>query len=77
MCGIAGLRLKNAELHPRLGEPLVPMLDGMSSQGPHSAGVAPYDGDDAYRLRPSTTPYSYIGGLMAHARAMSGWPARR
>ncbi len=45
MCGIVGLHLKNAELHPRLGELLVPMLDCMSSRGPDSAGVALYDGD--------------------------------
>jgi glutamate synthase domain-containing protein 1 len=45
MCGIVGLHLKKAELHPRLGELLVPMLDCMSSRGPDSAGVALYHGD--------------------------------
>jgi hypothetical protein len=65
--GSSGLHLKIAERHPRLGEP--PMLDGMSSRGPHRAGAALHDGDDAYRLRLSTTLYSYIGGLMACARA--------
>jgi methylamine---glutamate N-methyltransferase subunit A len=45
MCGIVGLRLKNAALYPRLGELLVPMLVSMSSRGPDSAGVALHNGD--------------------------------
>jgi glutamate synthase domain-containing protein 1 len=45
MCGIVGLHLKTAELYPRLGELLVPMLVSMSSRGPDSAGVALHNGD--------------------------------
>jgi glutamate synthase domain-containing protein 1 len=40
MCGIVGLLLKNAELRPRLGELMVPMLIGMTERGPDSAGLA-------------------------------------
>ncbi|MGH8882161.1 MAG: class II glutamine amidotransferase, partial [Stackebrandtia sp.] len=43
MCGIVGLHLRNAELEPRLGELLVPMLEAMTTRGPDSAGVALYD----------------------------------
>jgi len=42
MCGIAGLRLKNPDLSPRLGELIVPMLDVLASRGPDSTGVAVY-----------------------------------
>ena len=45
MCGIVGLHPKNAELHPRLGKLLVPMLVAVSSRGPDSTGVAVHDGD--------------------------------
>lgn len=46
MCGIVGLHLKNPQLYPRLGELLTPMLDGMATRGPDSAGVALYDETD-------------------------------
>ena len=42
MRGIAGLRLKNPDLYPRLGELIVPMLDVLASRGPDSTGVAVY-----------------------------------
>lgn len=42
MCGIVGLHLRDAALHPRLGELLAPMLDCMGSRGPDSAGLALY-----------------------------------
>ncbi|HYK94906.1 MAG TPA: amidophosphoribosyltransferase, partial [Candidatus Dormibacteraeota bacterium] len=45
MCGIAGLRLKNPELHNVLGELVVPMLDVLASRGPDSTGVAIYRQD--------------------------------
>jgi glutamate synthase domain-containing protein 1 len=45
MCGIAGLRLKNPDLYPRLGELVVPMLDVLASRGPDSTGVAVYRRD--------------------------------
>ena len=40
MCGIVGLLLKKAELRGQLGELMTPMLIGMTSRGPDSAGVA-------------------------------------
>ncbi len=45
MCGIVGLRLKNPDLHPVLGELVVPMLDVLASRGPDSTGVAIYTRD--------------------------------
>ena len=45
MCGIVGLRLKNPDLHPRLGELVVPMLDVLASRGPDSTGAAIYRHD--------------------------------
>jgi methylamine---glutamate N-methyltransferase subunit A len=40
MCGIVGLLIKNPAWRDRLGELMVPMLVGMSSRGPDSAGLA-------------------------------------
>lgn len=40
MCGIVGLLVKNPAWRDRLGELMVPMLVGMSSRGPDSAGLA-------------------------------------
>lgn len=40
MCGIVGLLLKDPSLRGRLGELMAPMLIGMTSRGPDSAGVA-------------------------------------
>ena len=40
MCGIVGLLLKNPALREKLGELMAPMLIGMTSRGPDSAGVA-------------------------------------
>ena len=40
MCGIVGLLLKKPELRDQLGELMTPMLVGMTSRGPDSAGVA-------------------------------------
>jgi amidophosphoribosyltransferase len=40
MCGIVGLLLKKPELRDQLGELMTPMLAGMTSRGPDSAGVA-------------------------------------
>lgn len=62
MCGIVGLRFKNLELEPRLGEFVVPMLDVLSTRGPDSTGVAVYtddapDGTTKYSLSaPSAEP---------------------
>lgn len=43
MCGIVGIHLKDPALEPRLGELLVPMIEGLTGRGPDSAGVALYD----------------------------------
>jgi methylamine---glutamate N-methyltransferase subunit A len=51
MCGIVGLHLKNADLHPRLGALLAPMLDCMSTRGPDSAGLALFDEPTDGRVR--------------------------
>jgi methylamine---glutamate N-methyltransferase subunit A len=40
MCGIVGLLLKNEGLRGKLGELMTPMVVGMTSRGPDSAGVA-------------------------------------
>jgi amidophosphoribosyltransferase len=40
MCGIVGLLLKQPALHEKLGALMTPMLVGMTSRGPDSAGVA-------------------------------------
>jgi amidophosphoribosyltransferase len=40
MCGIVGLLLKEPSLRVKLGELMAPMLVGMTSRGPDSAGVA-------------------------------------
>jgi glutamate synthase domain-containing protein 1 len=40
MCGIVGLLLKQPALRASLGELMTPMLIGMTSRGPDSAGVA-------------------------------------
>lgn len=45
MCGITGLRLKNPDLYPILGQLAVPMLDVLASRGPDSTGVAIYSHD--------------------------------
>jgi glutamate synthase domain-containing protein 1 len=45
VCGIVGIRLKNADWEPRLGELMVPMLDVLASRGPDSTGVAIYGRD--------------------------------
>ncbi len=40
MCGIVGLLIKQPSLREKLGELMAPMLVGMTSRGPDSAGVA-------------------------------------
>ena len=40
MCGIAGMLVKRPELHESLGEFVTPILEGMGSRGPDSAGLA-------------------------------------
>jgi len=52
MCGIVGLLLKKPALRDQLGELMTPMLVGMTSRGPDSAGVAIFgDGvSDSHKL---------------------------
>jgi amidophosphoribosyltransferase len=45
MCGIVGLRVKNPDYQPVLGELVAPMLDVLASRGPDSTGVAIYRDD--------------------------------
>ena len=45
MCGIVGIRLRNPDLQPVLGELVAPMLDVLASRGPDSTGVAIYVSD--------------------------------
>jgi methylamine---glutamate N-methyltransferase subunit A len=42
MCGIVGIRLKNPDLCPALGELVAEMLDPLALRGPDSTGVAIY-----------------------------------
>jgi methylamine---glutamate N-methyltransferase subunit A len=70
MCGIAGLRLKNPGLYPRLGELVVPMLDVLASRGPDSTGVAVYchdvpPGEQKYSLCAPTPGYDWAGYVSA------------
>jgi amidophosphoribosyltransferase len=66
VCGIAGLRLKNSDLHQRLGELAVPMMEVLASRGPDSTGVAIYRDDlppgaVKYSLRAPSDDYDWVG----------------
>lgn len=53
MCGLVGLHLRNAELHPQLGELLGPPLDCRAARGSEPASIALYDdaaGPDELRV---------------------------
>jgi methylamine---glutamate N-methyltransferase subunit A len=52
MCGIVGLLLKEPFLRDQLGALMTPMLIGMTSRGPDSAGVAIFNDaiKDAYKI---------------------------
>jgi glutamate synthase domain-containing protein 1 len=70
MCGIIGLRLKNPDLQPILGELVVPMLDVLASRGPDSTGVGVYSHDAPhgamkYSLSAPTDGYDWDSYLMA------------
>jgi methylamine---glutamate N-methyltransferase subunit A len=76
MCGIVGLRLKNADLAPRLGELVTPMLEVLASRGPDSTGVAVYRRDVPpgalkYSLCAPVADYDWAG-LLAALRARAG-----
>ena len=51
MCGIVGLLLKKPGLRDQLGELMTPMLGGMTSRGPDSAGVAVFGDPVKDKLR--------------------------
>jgi glutamate synthase domain-containing protein 1 len=76
MCGIVGIRLKNPELYPVLGELVVPMLDALASRGPDSTGLAIYcrdAPDDAtkYSLCAPAGDYDWAG-YVAKLEATAG-----
>jgi hypothetical protein len=76
LCGIVGIRLKNSDLYPALGELVVPMLDVLATRGPDSTGVAIYcqdapAGATKYSLCAPAPDYDwarYVAGLEARAR---------
>ncbi len=76
MCGIIGLRLKNPDLRPILGQLAVPMVDVLASRGPDSTGVAIYrhdvpPGTMKYSLSAPADDYDYNGYLTALQAAAS------
>ncbi len=79
MCGIVGIRLRNPDLQPILGELVVPMLDVLASRGPDSTGVAIYasdvpEGAMKYSLCASEAGYDWAG-YAAAVEAADGRPA--
>jgi methylamine---glutamate N-methyltransferase subunit A len=78
VCGIAGIRLRNPDLQPILGELVVPMLDVLASRGPDSTGVAIYAGDVpqgalTYSLCAPEAGYDWAG-YVAAVEAADGRP---
>jgi glutamate synthase domain-containing protein 1 len=70
MCGIVGIRLKNPDLYPALGELVAAMLDPLASRGPDSTGVAIYchdapDGATKYSLCAPKDDYDWPGYVAA------------
>src|ERR1700716_415659 len=79
MCGIVGLRLKNRDLHPVLGELVVPMLDVLASRGPDSTGAAIYGRDVPagalkYSLCAPAEDYDWAGYVAALEAAPGAGP---
>lgn len=79
MCGIVGIHLKDPALEPRLGELLVPMIEGLTGRGPDSAGLALYDrttpdGSLRWSLRGPSTDYDW-DALAARISEEIGQPA--
>jgi methylamine---glutamate N-methyltransferase subunit A len=79
VCGIAGIRLRNPDLQPILGELVVPMLDVLASRGPDSTGVAIYasdvpEGALKYSLCAPEVGYDWAG-FVAAVEAAGGRPA--
>jgi methylamine---glutamate N-methyltransferase subunit A len=75
MCGIVGIRLKNPELYPMLGQLVAEMLDPLALRGPDSTGVAIYchdapEGATKYSLCAPADNYDWPGYVAAlEARA--------
>jgi glutamate synthase domain-containing protein 1 len=72
MCGIVGLLLKKPAWDTRLGELLVPMMEGMTERGPDSAGLAVYASEPSAPLKYSLFQLhgeadwgAFLRGLMA------------
>src|SRR5215813_10366574 len=64
MCGIVGIRLKNPDLYPALGQLVAEMLDPLALRGPDSTGVAIYchdapDGAIKYSLCAPADDYDW------------------
>jgi amidophosphoribosyltransferase len=80
MCGVVGLRVKNPDYQPVLGELVTPMLDVLASRGPDSTGVAIYR-DDAppgalkYSLCAQSKDYDWPGYVRALAAGAGDGPA--
>jgi len=79
MCGIVGLRLKNPDLFPVLGELVVPMLDVLASRGPDSTGAAIYRRDVPagalkYSLCAPAEDYDWAGYVAALESADGAGP---
>src|SRR5580658_6860307 len=79
MCGIVGLRLKNPDLYPVLGELVVPMLDLLASRGPDSTGAAIYTrdvpaGSVKYSLCAPRDDYDWAGYAAAVEAASQAGP---
>ena len=82
MCGIVGLRLKNAAMESQLGALTVPMLDCLSSRGEDSTGVAIYAHDQdrgvyRYSLYNPKMPFDWdayvssLGGVFGDSFSMA------
>jgi glutamate synthase domain-containing protein 1 len=77
MCGIVGIRLKNPDLYPALGELAAAMLDPLASRGPDSTGVAIYchdapDGATKYSLCAPNDEYDWPGYVAALEASAGG-----
>jgi methylamine---glutamate N-methyltransferase subunit A len=53
VCGVVGLLLRDPSLQPRLGELLVPMIEGLDERGPDSSGIAVYADRPAAAVPPT------------------------
>jgi hypothetical protein len=90
MCGSVGFYLKSAEAHRRLGEPLVPKLELLSSSGPNHMGLELHEGDTmdvvedvarpvkvsaAHSRQRSRASATPVGAPSAPCRPSTTWPS--